>query len=108
MKKNTRRKIKILRSDNGGEYTRDSFLQLCRNEGIKRYFTIREIPQQNRVAKKMNKNLMEKVHCMLPNAGLSKSFWVEALAYACHLVNRLSSSVIGGKTLLKVWLGKVN
>ena len=55
----------------------------------------------------MNKTLLEKVCCMLSNAGISKSFWAEALAYACHLVNRLPSSAIGGKTLLEVWSGKV-
>ena len=44
---------------------------------------------------------------MLSNADISKSFWAEALAYACHLVNRLPSSARGGKTPLEVWLEKV-
>ena len=44
MEKSTRRKIKALLSDNGGEYKSDSFLKLCRNEGIVRHFTIRKIP----------------------------------------------------------------
>ena len=34
MEKKTGRKIKVLYSDNGGEYTSDPFLQLCHNEGI--------------------------------------------------------------------------
>jgi len=34
MEKNTGRKIKMLHSDNGGEYTSDPFLQLCHDEGI--------------------------------------------------------------------------
>ena len=45
MEKSTGKKIKILRSDNGGEYTRDPFLQLYHYEGIEKYFTVREIPQ---------------------------------------------------------------
>jgi len=32
-------------SDNGGEYTSDPFLQLCCDEGIKRHFIVREMPQ---------------------------------------------------------------
>ena len=44
---------------------------------------------------------------MLSNADISKSFWAEALAYACHLINRLLSSAIGGKTPLEVWSEKV-
>ena len=42
---------------------------------------------------------------MLSNAGLSKSFCLKA--YACHLINRLSSSAIKGKTPLEVWSKKV-
>ena len=45
MKKNTWRKIKVLHSENDGEYTNDPFLQRCHNEGIKRYFTVRETLQ---------------------------------------------------------------
>ena len=43
---------------------------------------------------------------MLSNAGLSKNFWAEALAYACYLVNRLPSSAIGEKTPLEAWSEK--
>ena len=52
MEKSTGRKIKVLRSDNRGEYKSDPFLKLCRDEGIKKHFTIRETPQQNGVAEK--------------------------------------------------------
>ena len=107
MEKNMGRKIKILRSDNGGEYTSNPFLPLCHDEGIERYFTVRETPQQNGVAERMNMTLLEKIRCMLSNTNISKSFWAEALAYACHLDNRLPSVAIGGETLLKIWLEKV-
>ena len=59
---------------------------------------MRETPQQNGVAERMNRTLLENVCCMLSNAGLSKNFWAEALAYACYLVNRLPSSAIGGNS----------
>jgi len=61
LEKSTGRKIKVLWSDNRGEYKSDPFLKLCRDEGIDRYFTVRETPQQNGVAEKMNKTLPEKV-----------------------------------------------
>ncbi|KAH9717385.1 hypothetical protein KPL71_021793 [Citrus sinensis] len=69
----TGRKIKVLRSDNEGEYTSDPFFQ---------------------------------VRCMLSNAGLDKKFWAEAVSYASHLVNRLPSAAIGGKTPMEMWSGK--
>ena len=71
-----------------------------------RHFTVREIPQQNRVAERMNRTLLEKVRCMLSNSGLEKIFWTEALSYTSHLINRLSSSVIDYKTPMEAWSGK--
>ena len=106
LERSTGREIKVLRSDNGGEYKSDPFLQLCLYEGIERHFTVRKTPQQNGVAERMNRTLLEKVCCMLFNVGLLKNFWAEALAYACYLVNRLPSSSIGGKTPLEVWSEK--
>ncbi|KAH9770422.1 hypothetical protein KPL71_012370 [Citrus sinensis] len=102
----TDRKIKVLQFDNGGEYTSYSFLQVCQNEGIKRHFTVRHTPQQNGVVERMNRTLLEKVQCMLSNAGLDKKFWAEAVSYASHLVNRLPSIAIGGKTPIEMWSGK--
>ena len=101
----TDRKIKKLRSDNGGEYTYDPFLKVCRDEGIVRHFTVPGKPQQNGVAERMNQTLIEKVRCILSQAGLSKAFWAEALSYAVHLVNRLPVSGNGGRTPLEVWSG---
>ena len=56
------------------------------------------------MANELNRDLLEKVQCLLSNTQLNKSFWVESLVYASHLMNRLSSSTIGGKTPLKIWL----
>ncbi|KAE8707872.1 hypothetical protein F3Y22_tig00110372pilonHSYRG00231 [Hibiscus syriacus] len=102
----TGRKIKRLRTDNGGEYKSDPFFDVCHEYGIVRHFTVRHTPQQNGVAERMNRTLLEKVRCMLSNAGLGKAFWAEAVIYAGQLINRLPSSAIGGKTPLEVWSGK--
>ncbi|KAH9768967.1 Integrase catalytic domain-containing protein [Citrus sinensis] len=101
-----RRKIKVLRYDNEGEYTSNPFLQVCQNEGIKRHFTVRHTPQQNGVAERMNRTLLEKVRCMLSNAGLNKKFWAEDMSYASHLINWLPSAAIGAKTPMEMWSGK--
>ncbi|KAH9669160.1 Integrase catalytic domain-containing protein [Citrus sinensis] len=73
----TGRKIKVLRYDNG-----------------------------NGVAERINRTLLEKVRCMLSNAGLDKKFWAEAVSYASYLINQMPSVAIGGKTLMEMWLGK--
>ncbi|GMP62704.1 hypothetical protein CsSME_00024701 [Camellia sinensis var. sinensis] len=101
----TGRRIKKLRSDNGGEYTSDPFFEVCQNAGIVRHFTVPGTPQQNGVAERMNRTLVEKVRCMLSQSGLSKAFWGEALNYARHLVNRLPTAALDGKTPMEVWSG---
>ena len=102
----TGRKLKRLRSDNGGEYKSDPFLKVCQNEGIVRHFTVPGTPQQNGVAERMNRTLVDKVRCMLSQSGLSKAFWAEALMYASHIINRLPSTAIDGKTPIEVWSGQ--
>ena len=54
----------------------------------------------------MNRTLLEKVRCMLSNAGLGKQFWAEAVMYASYLINRLPSAALNGKIPLEVWSGK--
>ena len=53
----------------------------------------------------MNRVLLEKIWYLLSNASLDKSFWVEAIVYASHLLNRLPTTAIWGKTLLEIWSG---
>ncbi|CAL8099541.1 unnamed protein product [Prunus armeniaca] len=55
------RKIRTLRSDNGGEYKFDPVMKVCQDKVIVRHFTVRETPQQNGVVERMNRTLLEKV-----------------------------------------------
>ena len=53
----------------------------------------------------MNCFLLEKVWCLLSNALLDMTFWAKALEYASHVMNKLSSTAIRGKTPLDIWSG---
>ena len=70
------------------------------------HFSVRYTPQQDRIAERLNKTLLEKVCCMLSQVKLPKRFWVEALRYACHVLNRLPSTTLEGRTPLEVWYGE--
>ncbi|KAG8496761.1 hypothetical protein CXB51_007827 [Gossypium anomalum] len=94
------KQIKYLCTDNGLEFCSNEFNRLCKSEEIVRHLTVRHTPQQNGVAERMNRTIMEKVRCMLSNANLPKSFWAEAASTACFLINR-SSSVSIDKRLHK-------
>ncbi|GJU92725.1 retrovirus-related pol polyprotein from transposon TNT 1-94 [Tanacetum coccineum] len=99
-------KIKCLRTDNGGEYTGDEFDLFCKQEGIKRQFTTAYTPQQNGVAERMNRTLLERARAMLATASLGKSFWAEAVNTACYVINRSPSTAVELKTPMEMWTGK--
>jgi transposase InsO family protein len=61
----TGRKIKVLRSDNGGEYTSKEFINFCIKVGIKRELTVLYNPQQNRVVERKNRTIIEATKAMI-------------------------------------------
>ncbi|KAE8733183.1 Detected protein of unknown function [Hibiscus syriacus] len=90
-------KIKCLRSENGTEYTDSQFLNFYKEHGIKRHFTVRKTPQQNGVAKRMDRLLNERARCLRLNAGLPKHLWAEAINMVCYLINRPPRESLDGK-----------
>ncbi|PHT40240.1 Retrovirus-related Pol polyprotein from transposon TNT 1-94 [Capsicum baccatum] len=74
-------------------------------EGIARHFTIPRTPQQNGVAKRMNRTILEKVRCMLSHSTLGKEFWAEAASTSCYLINRSPNRSLDCKILEEVWSG---
>ncbi|KAG2758790.1 hypothetical protein Pcac1_g29117 [Phytophthora cactorum] len=103
----TGKRVKTLRSDNGGEYTSGAMAKFCKDRGIEQKFTPPYTPQLNGVAERMNRTLVECARCMLEHAGLSKSYWGEAVMTATFLRNRCPTRAIThDKSPHQVWTGK--
>ena len=83
----TGKKLKILRSDNGGEYLAKQFKQFREMHGILHETSTPHTPQQNGVAERYNRTLMDTVRSMMHGAGLKKHFWGEAIQTANYLRN---------------------
>jgi len=66
----TRRKIKKLRTDNGLECCETEFNEFCAVNVIARHKTLVGRPQQNRIAERINRTVLDKACCMLSNVGL--------------------------------------
>ena len=103
----TGRKIKKLRTDNGLEFCETDFNEFCAEQGVARHKTLVGTPQQNGVAERINRTLLERARCMLSHAGLwhRRDFWAEAVSTACYLVNRSPHSSIDFKISEEVWSG---
>ena len=66
-------KIKTLRSDNGKEYLSNEISKFLSENGIKRQLSVEYTPQQNGVAKKANRTIVEMARCMLVESELPES-----------------------------------
>ena len=74
------KKIKILRSDRGGEYE-SPFEQFCAENGIIHQTTAPYSPQQNGIAERKNRTLKDMINAMLLTSGLPTSLWGGSLKY---------------------------
>ena len=100
----TGKKIKRLKTDNGLEFCSGEFNEFCEQHGIARHRKVAKTPQQNGVAERMNRTLLERAMCMLSNAGLGKEFWAEAVNTASYLINMSPSTALSVKLLMRYGL----
>ncbi len=99
-------KIKVLRSDNGREFVSkkfDAFLAEC---GIQRQTSAPYSPQQNSVAKRANRTIMECARSMILAQGLELEFWGEAVNTAVYIKNRCPTKAIDSNTPQEAWSGR--
>lgn len=105
MEKQFGKSIKILRSDQGGEYKLREFMKLCKSHGIFQQYTVPHTPQQNGVSERKNITLVECARSMLQGKGLSNTFWAEAINTAIYLKNRSPTRYLGFKTPFEALYG---
>lgn len=84
----TGEKIKIVRSDGGGEYINNVMDNICKEHGIIHQSSLPYTLEQNGTAERFNRSLVERARCMLMNAKLPKTFWAEALNTSAYILNR--------------------
>jgi transposase InsO family protein len=97
--------LKCLRSDNGTEYLCNELESYLENHGIKHEMTVAYTPEQNGVAERRNRTLVEMARCMIIQSQLSSSFWAEAISTPNYLRNRCPSRSNNGQTPHKLWTG---
>ncbi|GJV78971.1 putative ribonuclease H-like domain-containing protein, partial [Tanacetum coccineum] len=81
-------RVKIIRSDNGTEFKNSDMLEFCGKKGIKQEYSNAKTLQQNEVAERMNRTLIEDARTMLADSLLPTTFWAEAVFTACYVLNR--------------------
>lgn len=100
-------KIKTFRSDGGKEFDNKSFEIFFSERGILQQKTAPYTPQQNGLAERMNRTLLDRVRCMLIDSGLSRGFWAEALNTAAKILNSAPCKGTGDKSPDELWTGRI-
>jgi hypothetical protein len=100
-------RIKALRTDGGGEFISRTFEKFLEEKGIRHEKTVAHTPEQNNVAERMNRTLVESARTSLAHAKLSNGFWAEAINTAAHVRNRVATTAINPPTTpYERWFGK--
>jgi hypothetical protein len=96
-------KIKVLQTDNEGEYVNHEIQNLCHEVGIQLQHTVPYTPQQNEVVEWKNRSLKEMTSCMLYANSLPERLWVKALNCATYIQKKYPHKSIKYKTPYKAW-----
>ncbi len=89
MKKQFNFSVKLIRTDNGGEYRGGKFRDYCRRNGIVQQFTTPESPFQNGVAERLNRTVVEGARAILAEKNLPKELWLAAMSYFLEIRNMM-------------------
>ncbi|GJS52029.1 putative ribonuclease H-like domain-containing protein [Tanacetum coccineum] len=99
-------KVNVIRCDNRTKFKNRVMNQFCKMKGINREFSVARIPQQNGVAERKNRTLIEVARTMLAYSKLLTTFWVEAINTACYVQNRVLVIKPHKKTPYEIFLGR--
>ena len=103
----TGKRIKVLRTDRGGEYVNNELESFLKDQGIAHQTTTPYTPQQNGVSERMNRTVLDMARAMLKFAKLPNSFWIDAVITAAYLRNRVPVKPLkDGKIPYELWNGK--
>ncbi|GKD57377.1 zinc finger, CCHC-type containing protein [Tanacetum coccineum] len=93
-----RMKLRMLRTDRGGEFTYNEFTKYCKENGIARQLTAPYSPQQNGVVEKRNRTVLSTTRSMMKAMKLPLTFWAEAVKHAIYILNRVPTRALVDKT----------
>ncbi|GJS30701.1 ribonuclease H-like domain-containing protein [Tanacetum coccineum] len=99
--------VKTIRCDNGTEFKNRDIIEFCGSKGIKREYSNARTPQQNGVAERKNRTLIEAARTMLADSFLPNTFWAEAVSTACYVLNRVLVTKPQNKTPYELITGKI-
>ena len=95
--------IQTLRSDNGSEYMSHIMKQYLNIHRILHQTSCVGTPQQNDIAERKNRDLLEKTRALMLHMKVPKVFWSQGVMTAAYIINRLPSRILDFKSPMEVY-----
>ncbi|UYV68325.1 hypothetical protein LAZ67_5003884 [Cordylochernes scorpioides] len=86
--KQTGKRLKCIRNDNAPEYLSKEFKDYLEGEGIGRQLSVEYTPQQNGVAERANRTLLDMTRCFMIEGDLPETLWAELIHTSTYIRNR--------------------
>jgi transposase InsO family protein len=99
------RKLRVLRTNNGGEFIATEFASYCADEGIHRHYSAPYSPQQNGVVERCNQTVVGMARALLKQRGMLAVFWGETVVTTVYILNRSPTKALEGRTPYEPWHG---
>jgi transposase InsO family protein len=100
------RRLRVLRTDNGGEFTSVEFETYCADHGVQRQHIAPYTPQQNGVVERRNQSIVTMARSLLKSRSMPAMFWGEAVTTAFWILNRSPTKAVDGMTPFESWHGR--
>jgi transposase InsO family protein len=100
------RKLRVLHTDNCGEFTAAEFASYCADEGVKHHYSVSYSQQQNGVVERRNQTIVGMAQALLKQRGMSAVFWGEAVVTTVYILNRSPTKALNGRTSYEAWHGR--
>ncbi|GJX52152.1 putative RNA-directed DNA polymerase [Tanacetum coccineum] len=92
------KRIKVIRSDNGTEFINNKMEKILKEKGIIHQTSCAYTPQQNGIAERKHRHLLNVARSLLFQGNIPLCFWTDCILTATYLINRLPSSVLAGRS----------
>lgn len=106
MEVNTKKKVKMIITDQGSEFKNADLDSWCLKHQILREYSATYTPEQNGRAERGIRSIIESARTLLIESKMSVELWCEACKFACYALNRTPSPRIPSMTRYEVLLNK--
>jgi transposase InsO family protein len=100
------RKLRVLCTDNGGEFTTAEFTSYCVDEGVQRHYSTPYSPQQNNIVEWCNQTVVGMTRALLKQREMLAIFWGEAVVTAVYILDRSPTKPLNSRTSYEAWHGR--